>query len=207
MQLSATPRRLRQIVHRLLKHLREYEDYAWVIALYFGCYGLSFYPILTAQRYFLENQPLYALLLFLPHGVRILATWLLGARAIIPLLLGSWLCWFIFGHSSDSFLLWPAVVSAVLPFITFKMLQFAGLPSFATTDNLTLNWRMLVLAGIVAALLNAAASHVLFSGEFSSSESQSFILTFIIGDVLGMLLFMIITMMTFRWYRSTQLHA
>ncbi|MBC8476570.1 MAG: hypothetical protein H8D52_04450, partial [Gammaproteobacteria bacterium] len=101
----------------------------------------------------------------------------------------------------------PSMVSAVAPYISFKMMQLAGLPSFATTDNLTLNWRMLVLAGIIAALLNAAASHLLLSGEFSSSESQSFILTFIIGDMLGMVLFMIITMMTFRWYRSTQLHA
>jgi hypothetical protein len=196
-------------VYSVLKHLREYEDCAWVIVLYFGCYGLSFYPILSAQRYFLESQPLYSLLLFLPHGVRILSTWLLGARAIIPLLLGSWLCFLVFGHSSNSFLLWPAVVSAIVPFITFKMMQLAGLPSFATTDNLTLNWRMLALAGIIAALLNAAASHVLFSGELSASESQSFILTFIIGDVLGMALFMLISMMAFRWYRykSSQLHS
>ncbi len=194
-------------MYGIIKHFREYEDCAWIIALYFGCYGLSFYPILTAQRYFLDNQPLYALLLFLPHGVRILATWLLGARAIIPLLLGSWLCWLIFGHGSDSFLLWPSMVSAVVPYISFKMIQLAGLPSFATTDNLTPNWRTLVLAGIVAALLNAAASYALLSGEFSSSESQSFILTFIIGDMLGMVLFMIITMLTFRWYRSTQLQA
>ena len=194
-------------MHGILKHLKEYEDCAWIIALYFGCYGLSFYPILTVQRYFLDNQPLYALLLFLPHGVRILAPWLLGARAIIPLLLGSWLCWLIFGHSSDSYPLWPSMVSAVAPYISFKMMQLAGLHSFATTDNITLNWRMLVIAGIIAALLNTAASNQLMSGEFSSSESQSFILTFIIGDMLGMVLFMIITMMTFRWYRSTQLHA
>ena len=194
-------------MYRILKYLREYEDCAWIIALYFGCYGVSFYPILTAQRYFLDNQPLYALLLFLPHGVRILATWLLGARAIIPLLVGSWLCWAPFGRASDSFLLWPAVVSAVTPFLTFKMFQLAGLPSFATTDNLTLNWRPLALAGFVAALTDAAASHVLFSSSFSFSESQHFILIFVIGDVLGMIFFMIITMMTFRWYRSTQLHA
>jgi len=194
-------------VYGILKHLKEYEDCAWVIALYFGCYGLSFYPILAAQRYILDNQPLYAILLFLPHGIRILATWMLGARAIIPLLLGSWLCSVIFGHSSDSFLLWPALVSAVMPYISFKMMQLAGLPSFATTDNLAPNWRTLVLAGTVAALLNAAACHLLFSSAFSFSESQYFILSFIIGDVLGMILLLIITMMTFRWYRSTQLRA
>ncbi len=192
-------------MNTIRKQIHEYEDCIWIITIYVLCYGLSFYPILSLQDYLMTDGPRYSLLVFLPHGIRIVATWLLGARAIIPLLLSSWLCATVYGHSSETFLLWPALISSIAPYIAFKLFQIAGLPSFATQENINLGWKTLILTGFFAALLNAVGSMVLFQQEFSFEDSNLFISSYIVGDMLGLVLFMFIAMLVFRRFRQTSL--
>ncbi|MBT5203898.1 MAG: hypothetical protein HOL98_10640 [Gammaproteobacteria bacterium] len=194
-------------MHKIQEQFRKFEDCIWVIAVFILCYGLTFYPMLSVQNYFIADAPRYSLLLFLPHGVRIIATWLLGARAILPLLLSSWLCSFVYGHSSATFSLWPALISSIAPYIAFKMFQFAGLPNFATKESINLGWKTLILTGFFAAMLNATGTMILFQREFSFSDSNLFISTYIVGDMLGLIFFMGVTMLIFRWFRPTDLQA
>ena len=60
-----------------------------VVLAYVFCHGVTSLLITPLQSHFLPEVTIFASFLYLPHGVRVLATWAYGWRAVPALLLGA----------------------------------------------------------------------------------------------------------------------
>jgi len=66
------------------------------VVAYILAHGLTAMLITPLQARLLPDVTSFASLLYLPHGVRVLATWLLGRVAILPLCVGAFLSEWMF---------------------------------------------------------------------------------------------------------------
>ena len=83
------------------------------------------------QSVFLPEMTVFASLIYLPHGVRVLATWAYGWKAIPALIVGASLSVLLFSPSEDLNFLEPALIESLLvgaasAYIAFELLRLAG---------------------------------------------------------------------------------
>lgn len=67
------------------------QNFSVVILAYVLAHGLTALLITPMQSRLMPELTIFASLAYLPHGVRVLSTWLLGKRAFLPLFLGAFL--------------------------------------------------------------------------------------------------------------------
>ena len=135
--------------------------------------------------------------LFLPHGVRALAFYFFGIRALFYLLPGSYLMWFLSVYGSN------VIMSPLAPLTSlvacscgFFVLKFMY-NNFPKTDNFKM-WRLVVLLGIITSIFNSIFLTILHSETFS----VSYLAAYLLGDVLGLIICLIISMLIFRLIRN-----
>ena len=160
--------------------------------------GLSRLPLYFDSIYF---QKPYALAIFLPMGLRVLATWLYNsARAIIPLALGGFLSLLVFGHSMMGLAIEQIILGSCSAYLTFELFRICGFNLYADqtfvrpgegTELRLPHWRNLLLVGLFTALSNALMTTVIFHAVLDNQRLIWFLTTYLIGDVLGLILVMV----------------
>lgn len=121
-------------------------------------------------------------LLFLPHGIRIIAMYYLGWRAILYLLPASYLMWFlsVYGNGVNIGVYQP-IMSLVACYTGVKLTEFI----FSVRPRV-LNlaaWKYLIIAGFFGSVFNGI-------GLTSLDRDKEFawnVLGYVIGDVAGLL--------------------
>ncbi|MDA8545085.1 hypothetical protein N9Y14_04130 [Alphaproteobacteria bacterium] len=171
-----------------------------------SCYLLSFILVNTVifptQNSVFPDVTQYAALVFLPHGVRVIATWLYREKAILPLLIAHLLLYRIFyWHGADTVKNMVAVLAGSLcVFITMQLFRVSRIDN--DLSNFTIShWRSLVLLGFVSSIFNTAGNMLALGDAMSSELHLEVIATFIIGDTLGTLACLLILMLGFRLRR------
>ncbi len=151
---------------------------------------------------------MYASILFLPHGVRIISAWLLGPIAILGLYPAHLFCFWIF----NNFTLTPEILALCLPGaicapLAFELFRFCGLnlyPGSYSFDGLF--WRRLLIVTIVASMLNSMLSTSYYVVMDGIDIVPELLTRFLIGDVFGtivlMLLFATLRGPFLRWKSS-----
>ncbi len=157
-----------------------------VIALgYAGTMVIVTYGVKVLQSS-LYDHPLLAFnsLVFLPHGIRILAAFLVGARSIIPLMIGA-LITSSLGLDGGTYPLVSLIPGVTCGYLAFKVFELAGFefkPGFASLRQ----WRGIVLVSFVAALLNGLGIVViLVLSGLDESEVLPRLFGYVVGDTLG----------------------
>lgn len=164
---------------------------AYVVASF-----LTFEVLMPLQNAFFPEFASRASLLFLPHGVRVLAAWLMGWRAVIALLPGVFIVFAYLG-GSDVFLpsrlqaIFIAVVSAPAVFHVLKVL---GWDLFPRPDR-TPCWSCVMVAGVLSSVLLSVTTNM----AFGSAPSEY--IAFLIGDIFGLLFLMLGLFYAFRFTR------
>lgn len=154
--------------------------------VYLATYLLTFYVWMPVQNLVLEPSLALASFIFLPHGVRVLSVFLLGARSIPPLLIVGILVPYMMDYPA-SYL--TGVAGALCAYFAFKIFQLAGYRVEPRTQRVS-QWRSLMLIAFVAAVINGLAIPIILAaGSFSEAEVTPLILIFVIGDTLGAFLF------------------
>ncbi|MBW3243803.1 hypothetical protein KUV57_14130 [Epibacterium sp. DP7N7-1] len=178
-----------------------------MIALtYIICHGITIWVIAPAQRFFLDDVSVLASLAYLPHGVRVLSIWLVGWRALLPLVVGAILANLIF-TSADILdlmhdMMWLSLAMSVLSaYFAFELLRASGISAYAGGGR-RVNWRKLLLAGLLASVFNSISQTLIFSGILAPSGKLTELASFAIGDLLGQVVLMFGLMMIFRALRS-----
>lgn len=164
------------------------------------CYIISYsltsgfvYPLQTTL---LPNVSEKTGLLFLPHGVRIIALYYFGASAILYLLPASYLMWWLcaYGHGVELGLYQP-IVSLVACYAGVKL---AELVLLVRPRNLDLAaWKFLVIAGVCGSVLNGI-------GLTSLEREVEFawnVLGYVVGDVAGLFFSLLILLYGFKFSR------
>ncbi len=152
---------------------------------------------------------MYASILFLPHGVRIISAWLLGPIAILGLYPAHMFCFWIFNDFTFApdmfFLCLPGAICAPLTFELFKVCGLNLYPGSYAFDGLF--WRRLLIVTIVASMLNSMLTTSYYYAVDGVEIVPELLTRFLIGDVLGTVVLMLL-FATFRgrfrqWKSST----
>lgn len=184
---------------------RAAQSYPIMLAI-IGCFLLTFVlvnkVVFPTQQSVFPNVSKYAALFFLPHGVRVIATWLYREKAILPLIIAHLLLYRIFyWHGADTVGNVVAVLAGSLcVFITIQLFRFSRID--ISLANMTIShWRSLVLLGFISSIFNTAGNMLALGDTMSSDLYLEAIITFIIGDTLGTLACLLILMLGFRLRR------
>ena len=148
--------------------------------------------ILPLQKILLSDVPVIFSVMFLPHGILVVAIWLLGWRGALYLIPPSYLMWAIsaFGDGVELDVWSPLVSTAAVYAGIFLVRYIAGLPS--QENSLYVSWRHCLLAGFVASLFNGLALSILIAGDVDWYLMAGYSLGDIIGQIVMMLLLILI---------------
>lgn len=167
---------------------------AGVSVAYVLTFLITFEVGFPLQDYFFPSLENHVSLLFLPHGVRIIAAWLFGARSIL----------FLFpGEVATHFLLWGntglemEILSTILigcsvGWLGFWLVGLFGLVprgAYATTSD----WKVLMIAGVAASLLNSLLNSLAFGSGLANAVG------YLIGDISGQFFLMLLMIYAMRW--------
>jgi len=185
-------------------------NFAIIVLSFVGGYGLTSQLITPVQEIFFPDVTDYASLVFLPHGVRVLAVMFFGWRAILPLLAGHWISDSLFGGVEgvdfDAAVIAAAyLIGSVCAFFAFEIFRFSGKNLYAT-DSKVPGWRHIILVGALASILNSIGQVCVYGSSFDATTYTLVSLVYAVGDLVGLIIAMICLMFIFRWVRFAQ-HA
>jgi len=171
----------------------------FVIIIYVSMFWLCFNVIFPIEYYFLGESSAIASLIFLPHAVRVLSSWLLGPKALFALIPAEIITHTIWGleYTSYQSYLIPifSASSAVLAFESLRIMGYRIYPSQYHKPN----WIGVIVAGVLASIFNSLSGAYLKSEAFAKEDFIEIIARYIIGDTTGLILSMIVLMYFFRF--------
>ncbi len=164
--------------------------------LYLTAFVVNFELILPIQNLFFPEYTSRASLLFLPHGVRVLAAWLMGWRSTLALLPGVFLAFF---YVAGPEVFTPSRLAGIFIAVTIAPAAFEGLRllgvNLAPRPGRMPCWICIMLVGLVASV----AGSMLTNLAFGSAPVDYF--AYVIGDMAGLFFLMLALMLVFRWMR------
>ena len=156
------------------------------------------YPV---QKIILPDNSLMASILFLPHGVRAIALFLFGFRAVVYLLPAQYAMWYISVHGADIGLdLFSPLVSVLGCLIGY--LLFLVIRKFLPNNMYDKGWILVMMIIALTAIFNGIGLSRLHSpaGDFE------YVFAYFWGDVLGGFIFLILAMYIWRILKNTKFH-
>ena len=158
---------------------------------YIASYTVTSGLISPIQDIVLPNS-MIAGILFLPHGIRILAAYYYGWKAL-PLLLPSvYLMWYIDVYGNG------IPLSPIQPIISLVCCVIAVQLVFrATKSIIEKEWKLILIAGLFGSVLSSLITNYILNMNFFNIT----ILQFIIGDIAGQMTLMLMLIYLFRFSR------
>ena len=177
-----------------------------IIACYVLCHGLTAWVVTPVQSHFLPQITVFASLVYLPHGVRVLATWAFGWKAMPALLVGASLSTWMFTPSKDLDLLEPALMGSLLvgaasTFIAFEIARLVGVNVYFGGSR-RLKWKVLIAVGALSSIVNSVGQTLVFSGIIDLEKVIGVWTVYAVGDLVGLIICMVVLMFVFRWSRA-----
>ena len=143
---------------------------------------MTFAAVMPLQQAVMPAFGNFASLLFLPHGVRVVAAWLYGWRSLLFLAPGAVLTHsYLYGSAGFSIDYMMAVFFGVFcAALSFWFFAWFGM-DFRLHKSKRVNWRDVMLAGVVASILNSIGTAVFFENDLPTASAR------FLGDVIGSL--------------------
>lgn len=175
----------------------EVKNFVVITIAYIMAFAMTSAIITPLQNYLLSSIPNTISILFLPHGVRVLAAHYFGWRSIFYLLPSSYFLYFLLTQAQglDIHPVAP-LLSILATYIGIKTISFIA--NITPSDLSLSTWKWLLLGGFLASLLNGLA-HGLLQSKFSLTSQ---ILGYAIGDVAGQFALMIGLIYYFRYFQT-----
>jgi len=175
---------------------QEFGNLLIVSAAYIASYTLVGGFIAPLQTILLPEFTTSISLLFLPHGVRLLAVHYFGWKAIPLLIPSSYLMWYItvFGGGIAIGPFQP-LASLVACYVGYKLMSLIipGPPARLGRQE----WKLLVAAGILSSLLNGVFNSLLQR----SAQLSLDIVGYMIGDIFGQIGLMLVLVYILKFVR------
>ncbi|HSF64104.1 MAG TPA: hypothetical protein VLA78_06935 [Paracoccaceae bacterium] len=174
-----------------------------VSGIYAATQWLSLNVLYPLQTSVVPEIDLTATLVFLPHGVKIVAAWMFGWRALAYLLPA--LAWRIAnGGAIDipriEFAVMATFLMASAP-LAFSLMRAFGIDVIGDRA-LAMNWRVLMFVGLVSSVMNAVAIHVIAFHELPATEHLPGMFRIVAGDMVGLFVVLALLMLGARWLRG-----
>ncbi|WP_109464918.1 hypothetical protein [Albibacillus kandeliae] len=184
--------------------LSELQSFFIIFFVYVLCHGVTALLVTPVQQMFLSEVTAFASLVYLPHGVRVLSTWLVGWRALFPLAAGAMISELAFTSADLREVMQPVIllsiavgaVSAWLAFLLIDLFRRGGVNA-----DQRINWKWLIVVGAIASVINSVGQSLVFSGLILPDHLLAVLVTYAIGDLIGLVVCMVAAMLIFRWVR------
>jgi hypothetical protein len=182
-----------------------FQIFVLVSAAYLFAFGITTKMVAPLQRMLLPEITVFASIAYLPHGVRVLSTWVWRWQAILPLVAASLLATLLFRSNSDieflsSGLVKSQLIGATCALLSFELFRLFGF-SFYAGEKKALSWRNLLMVGALASFFNSIGHSLLFADLIDRDSLIYVWMIYLIGDIIGLLLCMLALMLVFRWIR------
>ena len=164
------------------------SEFAIIALAYIVGYLLVDYIVAPVQYLYLSRDFTVGSLLFIPHGIRVLAVWLCGSRAILPLIISELLCTLLLFQPdvAISTSLGSSMVGGLCVYLTFEVFSLAGIEMRPDgKDSALTNWKSLILLAGIASIFNSTGKQILFESLAPLADQVLIIAMFWIGDTLG----------------------
>jgi len=191
-----------------MKFVSRFHYLLWIPAAYFVLYVISHLPLAWGHRLLFPDTP-YALLIFLPAGLRLITTWYFGARAIVPLLVGGLVTLWWYGHPLPDTALAQSMIGATAAFVSFELFRLCGFNLYAsaaaqTEQLIQPHWRNLYLVGLFSSMINGLLSGVLFHAHIDPANFIPLVLMYLAGDMIGILVVLVALMAAMRIVKTAE---
>jgi hypothetical protein len=164
------------------------NEFAVIALAYTVGYLLVDYIVAPVQYLYLSRDFTVGSLLFIPHGIRVLAVWLCGSRAILPLIIAEFLCTVILWQPdvAISTSLGSSMVGGLCVYLTFEVFRLAGIEMRPDgKDSALTNWRSLILLASIASVFNSVGKQIFFGSLVPLADEILILGIFWVGDTLG----------------------
>ena len=180
-----------------------------IVTAYIFCHGLTSFVVTPVQSMVLPKATVFASLMYLPHGVRVLATWAYGWKAIPALIVGVSISAWLFRPAEELDFLEPALLEGILvgalsAFLAFELARLLGF-NFYFGSSRKLNWKGMIVIGAISSIINSIGQTIVFSGLINVDQLAKTLAIYAIGDLVGLVTCMIALMFVFRWIRGFEL--
>lgn len=177
----------------------------YIVAAYVLGHGLTSWLVKPLQEQLLPSLTIFASLMYLPHGVRVLTAWLCGWRAVAPLFVAAIVADVLFTPVEVREVLRPVIVQswlvgALCAPLAFALLRWTRMAEGATSLT-SPSWRWLLVAGLLASVFNSLGQTFVFSGLTQPDELAALIALYAFGDLVGLVVSTVALMIIFRWLR------
>ena len=172
---------------RIIEYTR-LNEFVIIVSAYTVGYLLVEYIIAPVQYLYLSRDFTVGSLLFVPHGIRVLAVWLCGSRAILPLIIAELLNTILLWQPdvSISASLGSSMVGGLCVYLTFEVFRLAGIEMRPNgKDSELTNWRSLILLASIASVFNSFGKQIFFGSLAPLADEILILGIFWIGDTLG----------------------
>jgi hypothetical protein len=175
-------------VMRSIIEFTRLNEFAVILITFVLAYALVDFVVEPIQHQFLSGSVMAGSLLFIPHGIRVLAVWLCGVRAILPLIAAEFLGG-IFLWQPDvglDVLLGSSMVGGLCVYLTFEVFRLAGIEMRPDGKDFALtNWKSLILLASIASVFNSIGKQIFFGSLAPLTDEVLILAMFWIGDTLG----------------------
>ena len=173
------------------------QEFTIVTIAYLVAFALTTAIIAPIQSAYLTAVPPAISLLFLPHGVRVLAAYFFGWKSIIYLIPAHFLTHYLWTIGQDVKLdIKAPLISVLAAYLGVKLI--AIIPNIGFHDFGASAWKWLLLAGFAGSIFNGLGIGLLHN-EFSLTTQM---LGYSIGDVSGQFALMICLIFYFRYIQT-----
>lgn len=168
-----------------------------IFGIYLFAYLIVWAFVSPVQESVLPGLTPLVSLLFLPHGVRVLATSLLGRHAVPGLIAAETAGNYVFWITLDPLaLLLASAASGCATWLAFEGLRKLGIDAFYLRSRAgPPPFNALLLAAIAAAVINAIVITAILEGQDTTEQVTLILAAVITGDITGFLM----TVMIAKW--------
>jgi hypothetical protein len=165
------------------------NDFLIIALAYIVGYLVVDFIVAPVQYLYLSRDFTVGSLMFIPHGIRVLAVWLCGSRAILPLIISELLCTVLLWQPdvAISTSLGSSMVGGLCVYLTFEVFRLAGIEMRPDgKDSALTNWRSLILLASIASVFNSVGKQIFFGSLAPLADEILILGIFWLGDTIGM---------------------
>ena len=182
-------------------------SYLVTFVLFIVTFLLHKYVILPLEIFIFSQETIeYASLLYLPHAVRIIAYYVLGPIALIPIFLSQCFTYLVFNNAELLNTIYLSCLSTSSIFFGFKLYELVKSKNLFNI-NKTVDWKKIIIVGILVSIFNSTLSSLYISLDTSYIFYKNINFTFLIGDVLGLVFGMFLFIFCLRIYNSWRVNV
>lgn len=167
-----------------------------VILAFVLSYLATIFLILPLQHAVLGTGVL-ASLLFLPHGVRVIATWLFGLRSVYLLTIAEFIAIGVF--PTVQFPLTTigmgAIIGGLSCWLVFEAFKHFGSSYFFDDRDNVPNWKTLILLAAGGSAVNSFGKIFVYRDEHAFTDEVVEVLGFLTGDIFGTVTLLVLFML------------